>query len=71
LNVSPENTFAGREILFTLSGVPAWAKVSVTFVDPEGVPEPWITPEDVHLLEMDKTQATTYQMYPPLSGVLE
>ncbi len=71
LSVSPEITFAGRDVSFSLTGVPTWAKVSVTFVDPEGVPVPWITPEDVHLLEMDKTQATTYQMYPPLSGTLE
>lgn len=71
LSVSPENAFAGRDVSFSLAGVPPWAKVSVTFVDPHGVPAPWITPEDVHLLEVDRTQATTYQMFPPLSGILE
>jgi len=71
LSVSPENAVAGREVSFSLAGVPTWAKVNVKFVDPQGVPASWITAEDVHLLEMDQTQATTYQMYPPISGILE
>ena len=71
LDVSPDTPVAGRDVSFSLGGVPPWAQVGITFVDPQGVPVPWITSEDVNVLQPDGSEATTVQMYPNLSGTLD
>ena len=45
--------------------------VKVTFIDPQGVPVSWITPEDVHVLESDRSEATTLRTYPTVGGHLD
>jgi hypothetical protein len=71
LSISPEVTIASRDVSFALTGLPAWEPVSFTFVDPQGVPASWITGEDVHVLELDRSEATTIRMYPTTLGELE
>ncbi|MCI0845335.1 MAG: hypothetical protein J4N87_08240, partial [Chloroflexi bacterium] len=71
MSISPEVTVASRDVSFELSGLPAWEPVSITFFDTEGVPASWITTEDVHVLEPDRTEATSIRMYPTTSGELE
>lgn len=71
LSVSPEAAIAGRDVSFSLSGLPPWDRVTITFIDPQGVPASWITDEDVRVLEQDGSEATTIVMYPAASGVLD
>jgi hypothetical protein len=71
LSISPEVTVASRNVSFALSGLPAWAPVSITFFNPQGVPASWITTEDVHVLEPDRSEATSIRMFPTTSGELE
>ena len=71
LSVSPEEIIAGRNVSFSLSGLPLWMPVMVTFVGPQGVPVSWITPEDVYVLESDRSEATTIRMYATAGGYLD
>ena len=71
MSVSPQEIVAGRNVSFSLSGLPLWMPVRITFVDPQGVPTSWITPEDVHVLESDRSEATTIRMYPTDGGFLD
>jgi hypothetical protein len=71
LSITPEAAIAGRDVAFHLAGLPAWEPVSFTFVDPQGVPVSWITAEDVHVLEQDRSEVTTIRMYPNALGELE
>ena len=71
LSVSPGELIAGRNVFFALSGLTPWAPVKITFVDPQGVRTAWITPEDVNVLEVDRTEATAIRMFPDASGYLE
>ena len=68
LNISPENTISGRNVSFSLSGVNLWEPVTVSFLDPDGVPAPWITSEDVHLVNSDQVRSTYQTLYPNPSG---
>lgn len=43
LLISPDQPIAGREVEFTLTGLPSWAPVKVTFTDPSGKVVGWIT----------------------------
>lgn len=71
MSVSPVELVAGRNVSFSLSGLPLWMPVRITFIDPQGVPAFWITPEDVHVLESDRSEATTIRMYPREGGYLD
>ncbi len=71
MSISPEVAIASRDVSFALSGLPAWEPVSITFFNPQGVPASWITAEDVHVLEPDRSEATSIRMYPTTSGELE
>jgi len=55
-------------VSFYLSGLPLWMPVRVTFIGPQGGPVSWITPENVPLLESDRSEATTRWMYPTVGG---
>ena len=69
--MSPEAAVESRDVSFALTGLSAWEPVSFTFVDPQGIPASWITAEDVHVLELDRSEVTTIRMYPPTLGELE
>ena len=71
MSVSPVELVAGRNVSFSLSGLPLWMPVRITFIDPQGVPAFWITPKDVHVLESDRSEATTIRMYPREGGYLD
>ena len=71
LSVTPEDAFAGRDVSFSLSGLTPWEPVTLTFVDPQGVPASWITAEDVRLLGRDGTKVASILMYPTASGSLD
>ena len=71
MSISPEVAIASRDVSFALSGLPAWEPVSITFFDTEGVPASWITTEDVHVLEPDRSEATSIRMFPTTSGELD
>ena len=42
LLISPDQPIAGREVEFTLTGLPSWTPVEVTFTDPSGKVVGWI-----------------------------
>ena len=42
LLISPDQPIAGREVEFTLTGLPSWTQVDVTFTDPSGKVVGWI-----------------------------
>ncbi len=51
-----------------MSGLNLWEPVTVSFLDPDGVPATWITSEDVHLVDADDVRATSQTLYPNPSG---
>ena len=71
LSISPEAAVESRDVSFALTGRSAWEPVSFTFVDPQGIPASWFTAEDVHVLELDRSEVTTIRMYPTTLGELE
>lgn len=71
LSVTPQQQFAGRGVSLALSGLPPWQPVTVSFIDPQSVAAAWITADDVHLLDRDGAEATSYLMYPTESGRLD
>ncbi len=68
MSVSPENTVSGRDISFFMSGLNLWEPVTVSFLDPEGVPATWITSEDVHQVNTDDVRVTSQTLYPNPAG---
>ena len=71
LSVTPGEQFAGRDVSFSLSGLPPWRSVRVSFIDPQGVAAPWVTTYDVNLLDRGGAEATSVLMYPTESGALD
>lgn len=70
LSVTPDVPFAGRDISFSLSGLAPWKSVAISFIDPDGIAASWITDDDVHLVDQDGTNATSFTMYPTATGKL-
>ena len=71
LSMTPEDTFAGRDISFALSGLTPWQPVRVSFIDPQGVAAAWITADDLRLVDQNGSEATSFLMYPTASGQLD
>ena len=71
MSVTPEVPIAGRDVSFSLAGLPPWELVTFTFVDPQNIPVPWVTAEDVNVVGFDGNEATTIKMFPTTSGELE
>ena len=71
LSVTPEVPIAGRDVSFSLAGLPPWELVTFTFVDPQNIPVPWVTAEDVNVVGFDSNKATAIRMFPTTSGELE
>ncbi|MDA0263052.1 MAG: hypothetical protein O3A93_02065 [Chloroflexi bacterium] len=54
-----------------MSGLTPWEAVIVSFLDPQGVVVPWITAEDVNIVDANGVKATSFKMYPNTSGELD
>ena len=59
---------AGRDVTFSLGGLPAWQQVTVEFIDPLGRPEQWITENDVSIVGAGGVPVTTSTVYTDASG---
>ncbi|NQW22879.1 MAG: hypothetical protein HQ475_05480 [SAR202 cluster bacterium] len=68
--MTPDVSYAGRNISFALSGLTPWKSVAISFIDPDGIAASWITADDVHLVDQDGTDATSFTMYPTATGEL-
>jgi len=71
LSVTPEVPIASGYVSFSLSGLLPWESVTFTFVDPQNIPVPWVTAEDVNVVGFDSNKATAIRMFPTTSGELE
>jgi len=71
MTVTPEIAFSGRDVSFGLSGLTPWRKVTITISGPDGVPSPWITDDDVNLVDSSGVKSTSATLYPTESGQLE
>ncbi|MEC9290291.1 MAG: hypothetical protein VYC83_08335 [Chloroflexota bacterium] len=45
--------------------------MTFTFGDPQDIPAPWVTVEDVNVVGFDSNKATAIRMFPTTSGELE
>ena len=63
LTLEPGQPLAGRDISFTLTGLPPWQDIRVGFVDPLGVPALWITEDEATFAPVNGRPITTRTVY--------
>ena len=68
LLISPEQPIAGRNVAFSLLGLPPWERVDVTFTDPVGTRVGWIDVNDQVLGRSDGSAVTTLTVYADDAG---
>jgi hypothetical protein len=68
LLISPEQPIAGRNVEFSLLGLPPWERVNVTFTDPEGTRPGWIDANDQVIGRSDGSVASTLTVFADDTG---
>ena len=68
LKIEPGEPFSGRDVTFTLAGLPVWQPVTVEFIDPLGRPVQWVTENDVRIIDARRIPVTTNVLYSDASG---
>ncbi len=63
LRISPRSPLAGREISFSAEGLKPWQPVDVTFIDPQGLANNWITADDVRVVQTNGDPVTTITLF--------
>ena len=71
LRISPRSPTAGREISFTAEGLTPWQPLDVTFIDPEGLANNWITADDVRVVQSNGDPITTITLFADGDGTAE
>ena len=66
----PSQPIAGRDISFTVTGLNPWQAVTAEFVDPRGIPAPWVTPRETYITSADGSRLTVRRLYADQSGTL-
>ena len=69
LNWSPTKPVSGRDIDFTLTGLDAWQRLKISFMDPLGNESLWIDPDrEVHLVNADGTPMSSRIIFADQTG---
>ena len=69
LNWSPTNPVSGRDIDFTLTGLDAWQRLKICFIDPLGKESLWIDPDrEVNLINADGTPMSNRIIFADKTG---
>ena len=71
LRISPSSPLAGREISFSAEGLVPWQPLEVTFIDPEGLADNWITADDVRVVQSNGEPVTTITLFADSDGRAE
>ena len=68
LTVDPSEPLTGRDVTFTLAGLPPWQEITVEFTDPLGRPAQWVTENEVVLVGAGNVPVTALTHYADGSG---
>jgi hypothetical protein len=71
LRISPQSPLAGRETSFTAEGMKPWQPLDVTFIDPKGLANSWITADDVRVVQTNGDPITTITLFADGDGRAE
>ena len=70
ITYEPSQPIAGRDISFTVRGLPSWQAVTAEFVDPLGRPAPWVFITESHFTSEDGSEITERRLFADGSGTL-
>lgn len=68
LQLSPSTPFAGQDVDFTLQGLQPWQQVTVSLLQPSGVPADWISESEAYVNDSRGMRSTRETLYPDESG---
>ena len=68
LQISPSTPLAGQDVDFTLLGLQPWQRVTVSLLQPSGVPADWITEREAYVTDDQGKRSTQQTLYPDESG---
>ncbi|MSQ13268.1 MAG: hypothetical protein EXR47_03845 [Dehalococcoidia bacterium] len=70
LQISPSTPLAGQDVDFTLRGLQPWQQVTVSLLQPSGVPADWITEREAYVKDGQGNRSTQQALYPDESGTV-
>ena len=68
MKVEPGQPVAGRDVVFTLTGVDPWQRASIEFVDPRGQPVEWITAGEANYASVNDVPVTKRTLFADGAG---